>query len=181
MKKLITIATVCALSSVMLCGCSKPARNVDLRAVSDGISSRAGQSDRIDAQSPSDGYRHDINIKIDGNTVDEFFGVKDYKPLSPGVRRIFAPDYCGTYTVEYIHVPYGIERDDTLDFNLKLNDDDTFTLKVVSKGVESNHYGHWYRRHSEIMLLYDDPIDPTEHNVYVADSMYGELLPNGKI
>lgn len=178
MKKIITLTTVCALSSAMLCGCAKPAHNVDYRALPEEPTTRTEQHE---TQTPSDGFSHDINIKIDGNTVDEFFGADEYKPIIHGMRRMFRQPVVGTYTVEYIHAPYGIERDETLDFNLTINDDNTFTLKIVSKGVESNHYGRWYTRGREIMMFYDDPIEQPEHNVYVADSMYGELLPGGKI
>ena len=30
-------------------------------------------------------------------------------------------------------------------------------------------------------MYYDEPIDPSAHNVYVSDYLYGELLPHGKI
>lgn len=179
MKKTITLATVCVLTAASLCGCAdQPARSSDLRRIADEYVARTEQSE---TQSPTDDYTRDINIKIDGYTVDEFFGLKDRRSDISGVRRKFMSEYIGTYTVEYIHVPYGVDRDDTLDFNLTLNDDNTFTMKVVSEGVEAEHYGRWYARRHQITMYYDEPIDPTKHNVYVADSMYGELLPDGKI
>ena len=87
----------------------------------------------------------------------------------------------GSYSVEYIHTPYGIDKDETLDYNLTLNIDNTFSLTVVSDGVTAEHSGRWYEMRNQIMMFYDEQIDPSPHNVYVADSMFGELLPHGKI
>ena len=120
-------------------------------------------------------------ITLDGNKIDGFHGKIIKKGALSGVRRHFRPNHSGNYTVEYIHTPYGIDEDETLDYKLTLNDDNTFELTVVSNGVTAEHSGRWYERRNEIMMFYDEQIDQPPHNVYVADSMFGDLLPKGKI
>lgn len=136
----------------------------------------AAQSEQTPAdneQSPSD--RKNIEITIGG------FGMFDKRADLRGVRRSFLPSLAGAYTVEYVHVPYGVTRDETLDYTVNINADNTYTMTVVSSGVRSEHNGRWYARRDNITFFFDEQIDPPEHNVYVADTLYAELLPHGKI
>ena len=177
MKKILTLLIVGVVTASILCGCSKSAPKSRRAAPVEPVQPRVEQP----RDNESNGVTHDVRITIDGETLDGFTGNIDIRTPLSGVRRRFMPDRSGTYTVEYVHAPYGIERDETLDYKLTLNNDNTFTLNVVSKGVATEHHGRWYTRSSEIMMFYDEPIDQPAHNVYVADSMYGELLPQGKI
>ena len=104
------------------------------------------------------------------------------KPIIFGVRRRFMPHHYGTYSVEYVRFPQGEKKDETLDYRLTLNQDDTFEFTVVTNGVTAEHNGHYYiHRDGYMTLYYDEEIEQTAHNVYVSDSLYCELLPSGKI
>ena len=84
--------------------------------------------------------------------------------------------------MEYVHTPRGEERDETLDYKLTLNDDNTYTLSVTTDGVNAEHSGRWYmHRDGNIVMYYDEPIDKPAHNVYISDTMYAESLPQGKL
>ena len=94
---------------------------------------------------------------------------------------LFRSSLGGSYTLEYVHTPFGIDKDETLDYKLQLSDDNTFTMQVVTDGVSVDHTGHWYARRDEVMLYYDEQIDRPAHNEYVADSMYCDVLPQNKL
>lgn len=132
----------------------------------------------------AEGFRN-IEKNIEHNIeklLDEHFSVDpemQVPPRSGVTRRLRAVE--GYYTVEYVHTPYGEEKDESLDYKLKLNADNTYELSVVSDGVKSEHYGHWYERRDELMIFYDEPIDPPPHNVYTADRLYAEIISGGKI
>lgn len=96
-----------------------------------------------------------------------------------GVRRRF--DFSGSYTVEYVHTPYGMPADDTLDYSVQMNGDNTYTMTVVSDGVKSEHFGHWYGRGGSITFYFDEPVDPPAHNEYVSDCIFAEVLPQSKL
>lgn len=172
MNKIIKLITALALSSATLCGCSSGAPsdiNYDIPSAPNGA--RATEEFR-----PSE--RHELIIEIEGvpDAPDGFS-----KPPVSGVRRRFNESREGVYTVEYVHYPQGAEKDDTLDYRLELRADNTFDFAVTTDGVSVTHYGHWYARRDEIMLFYDEPIEDTAHNVYICDSMYGDMISQGKI
>lgn len=165
----ITAAACVGLSALALVGCGSP--NVKFVGASE-LNRLPKQEEKYDdTKLPQD---HD-----DGQSAPD--GAYE-KPVIFGVRRHFKPRHFGTYGVDYVRFPQGEEKDETLDYRLTLKDDDTFELTVVSKGVTAEHYGHYYiRRGGSITLFYDEEIEPTAHNVYICDSLYGEILPNGKI
>ena len=165
------IAVPVLLASVALCGCGSDADLPTSRIEPD-----MPQTD-ID-RAPAQSAESDINSSELRITLDE--GFMHRRGLS-GVCRRFFPRLDGTYTVEYVHTPFGEDRDETLDYKLELKDDNTFTLTAVAKGVTAEHYGRWYTRRDEITMYYDEPVDPTAHNVYMNDRMYGEILNGGKI
>ncbi len=176
MKKILAIVLVCCCAVCFL-ACGKPAAKTDVSIPhSDNIQKSDPQS--TTDQSESDRNRG-IEIKIDGEDLEGFFGRSMRRSSMSGVCRHF--DLDGDYSVEYIHHPSELPQDDTLDYKLQLNIDNTFVLDVISDGIHTNHYGHWYARRDNITLFYDEPIDPTAHNIYVSDSLYGEILHNGKI
>lgn len=102
-------------------------------------------------------------------------------PPVSGVKRILMHSPVGSYSVEYVHTPPGMAEDDTLDYKLEISDDGSFTLNVVSEGVSADHSGRWYTRRDELMLFYDEKVDTPAHNVYIADSMYADILPGQKL
>lgn len=177
MNKVIAVTATAVLAATCLCGCSKSTKNatepVQQPSEPQQVQTRQSNTDNDE--------KSKIEIIFDGNKEDGFHGEIIRRGALPGTRRHFVPDRSGSYTVEYVHAPYGIDKDETLDYKLTLNDDNTFDLTVVSDGVTANHNGRWYERRSEIMLFYDEQMDPQQHNVYVADSLFGELLPKGKI
>lgn len=85
----------------------------------------------------------------------------------------------GEYSVEYIHAPYGIETEG-VDYRLKLNQNNTFTLDVTIKDDKTEHFGHWYFNRGSVMMFYDEEIE-IKHNVYVADSIYADVLPKNRL
>lgn len=178
MKKIISATAAVLLSAAMLCGCNKNATQSTAKTTpqsDNNVVTRQTETDQNTDQTKK------IEITIDGNDVDGFFGVIRKKSAFPGARRRFDRGRYGRYEVEYIHTPYGIDKDSTLDYRLTLNKDNTFELTVVSEGVTAEHSGRWYERRNEITMYYDEPIDPPAHNVYVADTLFGDLLPQGKI
>ncbi|MDE6029344.1 MAG: hypothetical protein K2F90_03385 [Clostridiales bacterium] len=182
MKKILTLTVTALITASALCGCGKSAAagaTVRLPEQRDTQQSQVQRENRSTERNAADNDK--IEITLDGNKIDGFVGqIRTKTPIS-GVKRHFIPDRSGTYTVEYIHTPYGIDKDETLDYKLTLNDDNTFTLTVVSDGVTAEHSGRWYERRKEIMMFYDEEIEQPPHNVYVSDSMFGDLLPKGKI
>ncbi len=117
--------------------------------------------------------RSDDNVGVRGGRLGD---------LSPifGVRRRLS--IAGEYTVEYVHKQRDAATDDTLDYSLSLRDDHTYEMRVVAKGVKSDHYGNWYVHDGGgLTLFFDEPIESPAHNEYVTDCMYAELLPQGKI
>ena len=174
MKKVVPVAVTALITATALCGCSKaPAAQAAPPA----------EPQQMQTQQYSDSTEPEnkIEITLGGNKIDGFYGEFIKRGALSGVSRHFGHNRSGSYTVEYIHTPYGIDKDETLDYRLTLNDDNTFELTVVSNGVQADHSGRWYERRKEIMMFYDEEIDPPQHNVYVADSIYGDLLPKGKI
>lgn len=175
MKKLFLPLAI-ALSAVALTACNDSLAQA-VEPQSNDVNTEPRTQDVVDL--PEDPDKHDkteIKIIIDGRG-----GFDMLRPSLPGVRRHFDFDPSGNYSVEYIHTPYGVDRDDTLDFKMELRDDNTFDMTVVSEGVSVEHNGHWYAHRGSITLYYDEQIEPPAHNVYVADSMYCELLPHGKL
>ncbi|MCH5154728.1 MAG: hypothetical protein J1F71_05900 [Clostridiales bacterium] len=182
MKKPVILAATVILTTSMLCGCNKAATASPAKDTAQPIAKSTEQTEdivNIDDENTENTQKR-IQIIIDDSKLGGFIGSRRQPPIS-GVRRHFYPDKSGNYTVEYIHTPYGMEKDETLDYKLSLNNDNTFELTVVSDGVTAEHSGRWYDRRGQLMLFYDEEIDPPKHNVYVADSMYCELLPKGKI
>ncbi|MCM1367415.1 MAG: hypothetical protein NC184_01195 [Roseburia sp.] len=172
MKKIIISAAALALSGALLCGCSSGTAN----DASYDVPEAPREARAVEDFRPSS--RREFTVEIEG--ASEARGGFFRSPIS-GVRRRFAEAREGVYTVEYVHAPQGAEKDDTLDYRLELRDDNTFDLAVTADGVSVSHNGHWYARRHEIMLFYDEDVDPTAHNIYVCDSMYGDILPQGKI
>ncbi|MDE6293367.1 MAG: hypothetical protein K2L88_01945 [Clostridiales bacterium] len=175
MKKVVTLTVTALLATTALCGCGKTP-TAQTAQPPEPLQLQTKQQTEV-KQEPE----NNTEITLDGNKTDGFHGEAIKKGVLSGVRRHFRPDHSGSYTVEYIHTPYGIDEDETLDYRLTLNDDNTFSLTVVSNGVTAEHSGRWYERRKEIIMFYDEEIDPPQHNVYIADSMYGDILPKGKI
>lgn len=180
MKKLSLLVTAAILPATLLCGCNKSPGN-DARSLMPMINDIAEAPETDTGDEKTEPPRQRIEIEF-GGKFDEWFGNdENIMPIS-GVRRRFRPNRSGTYTVEYIHTPYGVDKDETLDYKLTLTTDNTYTMTVVSGGVTAVHSGHWYeRRGGSITIYYDEPMDDQQHNIYVSDSMYGELLPQDKI
>lgn len=171
MKRQIAILLGAAILPAMLTGCGK--QSTKQRSVQ--------QQDQTVTEITENG-----NTPERGGTeitIDRLFPNAHLRtqPPFPGVRRRFEFDRTGVYTVEYIHTPYGVESDDTLDYRLELSDDNTYTMKVTANGVTAAHNGKWYNKRDTLMLFYDEPIDQPTHNTYVADSMYCEIIPQGKL
>lgn len=175
MKKLLLPVAI-ALSAVALTACNDaPAQTVAPRI--DNTDTNTRTQDIVDIpEDPDKPDKTEIRITIDGRG-----GFDMLRPSMPGIRRHFDFDPSGNYSVEYIHTPFGVERDETLDFKIELRADNTFDMTVVSEGVQVEHNGRWYAHHGNITLFYDEQIEPPAHNVYVADSLYCELLPQGKL
>lgn len=175
MKKpiaVITAAVCITCVAASLSGCGSP--NVKFVGASE-IKDRISNTLKTDESERS---------SRDNTTDDEFnrYDEKYERPVIIGVRRRFTPRHVGTYGVDYVRFPQNSEKDETLDYKLTLKSDDTFELTVVSDGITAEHYGHYYIRYGgSITLFYDEEREPTAHNVYVSDSLYGEFLPNGKI
>ena len=183
MKKAVATTLIAMLAASAMCGCnrsglSSAVKLPDSQDAQPSTRQAENNEEKIENNTEESGKR--IQIIIDGSKLDDFTLERKKSPIS-GVRRHFVPDQSGNYTVEYIHTPYGMDKDETLDYKLSLNNDNTFELTVVSDGVTAEHNGRWYERRNQIILFYDEEIDPPQHNVYVADSMYAELLPKGKI
>lgn len=181
----ILCALVCA-SCLTACGNSAEPQPQNVRIAPPPVSDSQTEPDR-DISNDTDEQqkrkpiqpRAEIEITIDGREAD---GIRDFvRPDLRGVRRFFENTLEGVYTVEYIHAPYGVDRDETLDYRIEINSDNTFSMTVVSEGVKADHTGRWYARRESITFFYDEQIDPPAHNVYVADSMYAEILPHGKL
>lgn len=187
MKKAVTITLTAMLAASALCGCSKAAAQTSAVRIPQPSDTNQTQVQQ-DADNPdkitvdddtTENNKKRIQIIIDNSKLGGFIGNRRKKPIS-GVRRHFKRDRSGNYSVEYIHTPYGIDKDETLDYNLSLNDDNSFELTVVSDGVTAEHSGRWYENKHRIILFYDDDVE-TQHNVQVTDKMHCELLPKGKI
>lgn len=179
MKKLLTAAVACTLlPTALLAACSPAPKSIanTPQATPEPIAPIVEPDDK--KIEPRVGG--DIIIVPDEKLGDILLDGIDKLPRS-GVRRKFFPSFGGSYTVEYVHTPHGIDKDETLDYKLQLSDDNTFTMQVVTNGVTADHSGHWYARRDEIMLYYDEVTDPTAHNVYVSDSMYCDVLPQNKL
>ncbi len=186
MKKILTTSVAALLSATMLCGCNKSSGTT--RSVPIPYPFQDGTVQTEDVQKPdkpimprNDGQ--DAKIEIDGDNDNDigFFWHFGKRSAMSGVRRCFERDRSGTYTIEYVHAPYDKDKDDTLDYRLTLNNDNTFEFTVVTDGVTAEHNGHWYERRGNIMMFYDEEIPDKQHNVYVSDTMYADLLPQGKI
>lgn len=167
MKKLLFFALICTAVAVILSGCGAPkprAVNVMPRTKTENT------------ETPS---KRTVEIEIDKNN-DKDVRLGEVLPIVGVRRRIHNP--AGEYTVEYVHYPREAQKDETLNYSLTLNSDNTYSLTVVTDGVQANHFGNWYLRSGgSLVLYYDEPIDKTAHNVFVSDCMYGEMLPHGKI
>lgn len=183
MKKLLTVVLASVLSAATLTSCGKStARAVSDKQYVDNSATRSQSVETPDTlpAEPGANDKRNINITIDGE-VDGIFGAIGKRAPISGVQRRFIPSLEGDYAVEYVHTPYGEQNDDTLDYKFTLNDDNTYDMTVVSDGVTVTHTGHWYERGHSITFFYDEDVDPTAHNVYVCDVMYGDILKTGKI
>lgn len=178
MKKIIAIAIAPLFAATCLCGCGKSSASEYDVATPEPAEPQQTQSQQQDDKDRDQNNK--IEIIFDGSKGG-FHGEIKGRGALPGTYRHFIPDRSGNYTVEYIHAPYGIDKDTTLDYDLTLNEDNTFKLTVVSEGVTADHSGRWYERSKTIMLFYDEDIDTPQHNVYVADSLYADILPQGKL
>lgn len=178
MKKKLAVALVC-FTVLNILGCSKQPESRNIPSFREKNAQNI-QTDTNENQ-PEEPDSREFEINIDDNTTEWHFDGIMSKSAVPGVRHPHMREITGSYSVEYIHTPYGAERDNTLDFDLALDADNTFTLDVTSSGIHASHYGHYYVRRDEIILFYDEPIEQPAHNVYVADSMYGEILGGDKI
>lgn len=186
MKKAVTIATVALLSAAALCGCSKSTTNsIKPKSQSDDINQTKTKSSQTNNDTTEKSEKPEeiqkIEITINGKTIDEYYGNVRRRSAISGVGRHYKHRRDGTYTVEYIHTPYGVDKDETLDYRLTLKDDNTYELTVVSDGVTAVHNGHWYERNHEITMFYDEQMQEQPHNVYVGDRMFANVLPKGKI
>ena len=129
----------------------------------------------------------DNNAKIETNelrpqfeiVIDGMHGVFGQRERLPGVRRRFIEGRSGIYNVEYVHSPYGTEKDETLDYSLTLNYDNTYYMSVTSHGVKYDRNGHWYERQSKIIFYIDDTDEKSDEMKY--NEIRGEFLPHGKI
>lgn len=169
MKKTLALVAACALTAAAACGCASKTSAQEARPL-------PRSTPEITQKTPE---RTGV-IEID------LGGIFDLAPQqlesAALTRRTFLRSPAGEYTVEYVHYPRGEERDDTLDYKLTLNDDNTYTLSVTTDGVNAEHSGRWYmHRDGNIVMYYDEPIDTPAHNVYVGDAMYAESLPQGKL
>ena len=184
MKKALTIATVAILSATALCGCNKStASGTKLQSQFPDSSQKQTQSQprsNSDTQEKPEEIQK-IEITINGKKIDEYYGNARRRSAISGVEKHYKYGRDGTYTVEYIHTPYGVDKDETLDYRLTLKDDNTYELTVVSDGVTAVHNGHWYERNKEITMFYDEQIQDQPHNVYVGDRLFANVLPKGKI
>ena len=183
MKKAVTIATVALLSATALCGCNKSTANsVKLQPQAPEGQSKTQSQPRTnnDTQEKPEEIQK-IEITINGKKIDEYYGNARKRSALTGVGKHYKHGRDGTYTVEYIHTPYGVDKDETLDYRLTLKDDNTYELTVVSDGVTAVHNGHWYERNHEITMFYDEQIQEQPHNVYVGDRLFANVLPKGKI
>lgn len=155
-------ATIIALSTVAACGCSKPMVSENLPAKPQEHSIPSQDSMQIPDKIPKD----------------------DLPSFAPRLRiRLPQPSVLGTYKTEYIHAHNeAADAAKTFDYTLTLSDNNKYTFTANVNGVASSHYGNWYiKRGGALVLFYDEPTETPEHNVYVADSMYAELLPDRKI
>ncbi|MCH5155530.1 MAG: hypothetical protein J1F69_02900 [Clostridiales bacterium] len=188
MKKAVTLTLSTLFAVSALCGCNKaPSHSSNARTTEQPDTKSTQQTENINnddinnvESKKNEKSQKRIRIILDGSELDDIMYNRRRAPIS-GVRRHLSPDKSGKYTVEYIHTPYGIDKDETLDYNLVLNNDNTFEFTVVSDGVTAEHSGRWYERRGQIILFYDEEIEQPQHNVYVADSLYAEVLPKGKI
>lgn len=168
MKKTLALVAACALAAAAACGCGS-------KAPTEARPLPRNATPEITQKAPD---RSGV-IEID------LGGIFDRAPQHEDAsltRRTFRRSPAGEYTVEYVHTPRGEERDETLDYKLTLNDDNTYTLSVTTNGVNAEHSGRWYmHRDGNIVMYYDEPIDTPAHNVYISDTMYAESLPQGKL
>lgn len=184
MKKAVSIAAVAILSATALCGCSKSTTSgTKIAPKSTEIPKTQSQSqpetNTDSSEKPEEIQK--IEITINGKKIDEYYGSARRRSAISGVGRHYKLRRDGTYTVEYIHAPYGVDKDETLDYRLTLKDDNTYELTVVSNGVTAVHNGHWYERNHEITMFYDEQIEQQPHNFYVGDRLFANVLPKGKI
>ncbi len=109
------------------------------------------------------------------------FGFSRYKSALPGGFRL-SRGPIGEYSTEYVHISQTENSGEKPNYSLNLKDDNTFTFQAEVNGVVSDHYGNWYLKYDDsIVLFYDEPVDTPPHNVFVGDCMFMELLPHGKI
>ena len=167
MKKLIVSTLVCIFAALSLCACA---------------TSRDPVPERVAETREPVRIEHPIVLPEPEPEPEPDEPDGDYYvPPIPGVRRHVHPTLFGSYAVEYVHTPYHVQKDDTLDVTLELRQDNTYDMSVTVSGVKSSHYGHWYEKNSGITLYFDEPIDPPAHNEYVSDCAYIEVLPHGKM
>lgn len=173
MKRQIAILLGTALLPAVLIGCGKQS------AEQNSVQPQE-QQPITELTDNNDNFAERRGVEI---TIDRILPrtVPRTQPPFPGVRRRFEFDRTGIYTVEYIHTPYGVDRDDTLDYRLELSDDNTYAMEVTANGVTASHNGKWYNKRDTLMLFYDEPIEQPTHNTYVADSLYCEIIPHGKL
>lgn len=184
MKKVINILTsiICIfLIAFSLLACST--NNEDQNSISQK-NVTTPDSERIYWKSPDDiEHAHFERLLIENRNISEDFHRNIARKMQIfGVKRIFEQNHLGTYTVDYVRYPKQSDIDETLNYVLTLNENDLFDFMVTVNGITSTHYGHYYiHRGGSIVLFYDEKIEDSAHNVFICDSLYAELLPNGKI
>ncbi len=163
MKK-IGLVALTAAAAALLSGCSKSSSDVSMPK--DSRENVQAAQDRSVAQA---------------EIIDPTFGVSRRKSaLSGGFRIIRGP--IGEYTTEYVHISQSDLGGEKPNYSLNLKDDNTFTFHAEVNGVNSDHYGNWYLKYDDsIILFYDEPVETPPHNVFIGDCMFMELLPQGKI
>ena len=162
MKKAILLLLTAATAATVLTGCSP--NTPDLSMPTDD---RARTQVHEVAPEPTTKATPSINLTFHKSA------------LPGGFRRLY--DRTGVYTTEYIHFSPFDKPETMPNYSLELKDDGTYSFHADVNGVQSEHYGNYYFKHGGLILFYDEPMDTPAHNVYVADSIYMEMLPQGKI
>lgn len=184
MKKILTLTLATTVAAAALTGCGSSnglSRSVISRLNEERLAGQTEQTEKPTDSTDVPDENRKIHITIEGDELDGFYGKFGKRSPISGITRHFRPTLEGRYTVEYVHTPYGEQKDETLDYDLTINDDNTYTLTVVSNGVSASHSGRWYERSRTITFFYDEQIEQPPHNYYVGDSLYCEILPKGKL
>lgn len=177
MKKLVSIVLAVLTATPIFCACStnsQPATALEQPATIEQPNVATRETiPTPEPEKPPATERKNVEIILDG-------GFNFLRTPIYGTRRHFR-NIAGEYSVEYVHVPFGVDNDDTLSYDIALNPDNTYSMTVISGGVTSNHQGRWYENYGGITFYFDERIDPPAHNEYIADNLFAELLPHSKL